>query len=91
MKAIRSAHPSGTCGCANGLKMLREYSQDESDLVERDRVFYLIATCEVPEEKRYGPVGFSGVDLSIVTTLTDYQVAGPDPNRHRKCHGDLRK
>ncbi|MGQ5654239.1 hypothetical protein ACWDWS_43795 [Streptomyces sp. NPDC003328] len=52
--------------------MLREHSQDESDLVERDRVFYQIATCEVPEEKRYRPVGFSGVDLGTITTLTDY-------------------
>ncbi|WP_240204325.1 RNA-guided endonuclease InsQ/TnpB family protein [Streptomyces actuosus] len=78
---------------ADSLKMLREHRQGESDLVERDGVFYLIATCEVPEEKSYEPDGFIGVDLGVVdiaTTSTGYQAAGRDLNRHRKRHGDLR-
>ncbi|MFE1437183.1 RNA-guided endonuclease InsQ/TnpB family protein [Streptomyces sp. NPDC058739] len=78
---------------AEGMKMLREHRQGESDLVERDGVFYLIATCEVPEAETYEPDGFIGVDLGIVniaTTSTGYQAAGRALNRHRKRHGDLR-
>lgn len=78
---------------ADGLKMLREHRQGESDLVERDGVFYLIATCEVPGEKQYEPDGFIGVDLGIVniaTTSTGYQAAGRDLNRRRKRHSGLR-
>ncbi|MGW2866529.1 RNA-guided endonuclease InsQ/TnpB family protein, partial [Streptomyces sp. NPDC001205] len=78
---------------ADGMKMLREHRQGESDLVERDGVFYLIATCEVPEAETYEPDGFIGVDLGIVniaTTSTGYQAAGRDVNRRRQRHGDLR-
>ncbi len=35
-------------GSADQLKVLREYRQGESDLVERDGEFYFLATCEVP-------------------------------------------
>ncbi|MGW6139509.1 RNA-guided endonuclease TnpB family protein, partial [Streptomyces sp. NPDC055140] len=31
------------------LKMLQTHRQGESDLIERDGVFYLVATCDVPE------------------------------------------
>ncbi|MGI5231583.1 hypothetical protein [Actinoallomurus sp. CA-142502] len=42
--------------CSPGaLKTLRAYRQGESDLVQRDGVFYLIATCEVPEAERHEP------------------------------------
>ncbi|MEI5522356.1 transposase [Streptomyces brasiliscabiei] len=78
---------------ADGLKMLREHRQGESDLIERDGVFYLIATCEVPEEKQYEPDGFIGVDLGIVniaTTSTGYQAAGRGLNRRRTRERDLR-
>jgi putative transposase len=73
--------------------VLREYRQGESDLIERDGVFYLLATCEVPETELYEPDGFVGVDLDIVniaTTSTGYQAAGRQLNRYRKRQPALR-
>ncbi|MFI8075847.1 RNA-guided endonuclease InsQ/TnpB family protein [Streptomyces sp. NPDC086033] len=72
---------------ADAFKVLQQYRKGESDLIERDGVFYLIATCEVPEAQTYEPDGFIGVDLGIVniaTTSTGYQVAGRALNRYRK-------
>ena len=76
------------------LESLREYRRGEADLIERDGVFYLIATCEVPEAEQYEPDGFIGVDLGIVniaTTSTGYQAAGRKLNRYRKRQLALRK
>lgn len=40
--------------CSPGaLKTLRQYRKGETDLVERDGVFCLAATCEVPEADSY--------------------------------------
>ncbi|NGO73933.1 RNA-guided endonuclease InsQ/TnpB family protein, partial [Streptomyces boncukensis] len=78
---------------ADALKTLREYRKGEADLIERDGVFYLIATCEVPEAETYEPDGFIGVDLGIVniaTTSTGYQAAGRGLNRYRKRQLALR-
>ncbi|MFE2963752.1 RNA-guided endonuclease InsQ/TnpB family protein [Streptomyces sp. NPDC059340] len=78
----------------DALKTLREHRQGESDLIERDGVFYLIATCDVPEAEQYEPGHFNGVDLGIVniaTTSTGYQAAGRGLNRHRKRQLDLRR
>ncbi|EST21972.1 RNA-guided endonuclease InsQ/TnpB family protein [Streptomyces roseochromogenus] len=78
---------------ADALKTLREYRKGESDLIERDGDFYLIATCEVPEAETYEPDGFIGVDLGIVniaTTSTDHQAAGRGLNRYRKRQLALR-
>ncbi|WP_328753871.1 transposase [Streptomyces sp. NBC_00117] len=71
---------------ADALKVLQQYRKGESDLIERDGVFYLIATCDVPEAERYEPDGFIGVDLGIVniaTTSTGYQAAGRGLGRYR--------
>ncbi|MGP8299775.1 RNA-guided endonuclease InsQ/TnpB family protein [Streptomyces inhibens] len=79
---------------SDALKTLRDHRQGESDLIERDGVFYLIATCEVPEAEQYEPGRFIGVDLGIVnlaTTSTGYKAAGRGLNRHRKRQLDLRK
>lgn len=80
---------------ADALTMLRDHRQGESDLVERDGVFYLIATCEVPEAAlNENPAGFVGVDLGvadIATTSTGYRPAGRGLNRHRKRQLDLRR
>lgn len=80
---------------AEALKMLREYRRGESDLVERDGVFYLVAVCEVPEAPvNENPSGFIGVDLGIVniaTTSTGYRAAGRGLNRHRKRQTELRR
>ncbi|MDQ0595880.1 putative transposase [Streptomyces canus] len=78
---------------ADALKVLQQYRKGESDLIERDGVFYLIATCEVPEAETYEPDGFIGVDLgivNIVTTSTGYQAAGRALNRYRKRQLALR-
>lgn len=82
---------------ADALKTLREYRKGESDLIERDGVFYVIAVCEVPEAEQYEPDGFVGVDLgianiaNIATTSTGYRAAGRGLNRHRKRQLDLRR
>ena len=71
---------------ADALKVLQQYRKGESDLIERDGVFYLIATCDVPEAEAYEPDGFIGVDLGIVniaTTSTGYQAAGRGLGRYR--------
>ncbi|MFF4419668.1 RNA-guided endonuclease InsQ/TnpB family protein [Streptomyces sp. NPDC001549] len=80
---------------ADALKMLREYRKGESDLIERNGMFYLIAVCEIPEAPvNENPSGFIGVDLGIVniaTTSTGYRAAGRGLNRHRKRQHDLRR
>jgi putative transposase len=78
----------------DALKTLREYRQGESDLIQRDGVFYLIATCEVSEAEQYEPERFIGVDLgiaTIATTSTGYKAAGRGLNRHRKRQLELRR
>ncbi|MFL9657419.1 RNA-guided endonuclease InsQ/TnpB family protein [Streptomyces sp. PB17] len=79
---------------SDALTMLHEYRKGESDLVERDGVFYLVATCEVREAESYEPDGFTGVDLGIVsiaTASTGYQAAGRGLNRYRKRQLTLRQ
>lgn len=78
----------------DALKTLRDHRQGESDLIERDGVFYLLATCDVPEAEQYEPDHFIGVDLgiaNIATTSTGHQTAGRGLSRHRKRQLDLRK
>ncbi|MGW5876569.1 RNA-guided endonuclease InsQ/TnpB family protein [Nocardiopsis terrae] len=80
-------------GWADALKTLREYRRGESDLVERDGAFYLVATCEVPEAQTYGPDGFVGVDLgiaNIATASSGYRAAGRGLNRYRRRQLALR-
>ncbi|MEU4067537.1 transposase [Streptomyces wedmorensis] len=79
---------------ADAFATLRSYRKGESDLVERDGTFYLIATCEIPEAEPYEPSGFIGVDLgiaNIATTSTGYQAAGRGLNRYRKRQRELRR
>ncbi|MEV0703556.1 transposase [Saccharopolyspora sp. NPDC050389] len=79
---------------AGALKTLREHRQGESDLIERDGTYYLIATCDVPEADMIDPDRFIGVDLGIVniaTTSTGYCASGRGLNRHRKRQADLRR
>ena len=78
---------------AEALKMLQEHRKGECDLIEREGVFYLLATCEVPEGQQYEPGGFIGVDLgiaNIATTSTGYQAAGRKLNRYRRRQLALR-
>ncbi|MFE5862585.1 RNA-guided endonuclease InsQ/TnpB family protein [Streptomyces virginiae] len=78
----------------DALKMLREHRKGESDLIERDGVFYLFAVCDIPEPELHEPDGFVGVDLGIVnlaTTSTGYRAAGRGLNRHRARQIELRR
>ncbi|WP_235502937.1 MULTISPECIES: transposase [unclassified Kitasatospora] len=77
------------------LKMLRKHRKGESDLIERNGVFYLVATCDVPEAPlNENPAGFVGVDLGIVniaTTSAGYRAASRGLNRYRNRQLDLRQ
>jgi putative transposase len=76
-----------------GRKLLAEHRKGETDLIHRDGMWFLIATCEVPEAAQYEPDGFIGVDLGIVniaTTSTGYRAAGRGLNRYRKRQLALR-
>jgi IS605 OrfB family transposase len=75
-------------------KLIAGHRKGESDLVHRDGMWFLIATCEIPEVEQYEPDGFVGVDLgiaNIATTSTGYRAAGHGLNRHRKRQLDLRR
>jgi transposase len=74
-------------------KLLAEHRKGESDLVHRDGMWFLIATCEVPEAEPYEPTDFLGVDLGIVNiaTTSDGRIhAGRELNRYRKRQLALR-
>ena len=77
----------------DALKMLQAHRRGESDLIARDGVFYLAATCDVPEAEPYEPDRFIGVDLgieNIATASTGYRAAGRALNRYRKRQLALR-
>ncbi|MET8330118.1 transposase [Streptomyces sp. NPDC005181] len=80
---------------ADALKTLREHRKGESDLIERDGAFYLVAVCDIPEAPvNENPHGFHGVDLGVVniaTASTGYRAAGRGMNRHRKRQLELRR
>ncbi len=61
---------------AAALETLAACRQGESDLVRRDGLWFLIATCDVPELEAREPAGFLGVDLGIanIATTSDGQV-----------------
>ncbi len=74
-------------------KTLAEYRKGESDLVLRDGMWFLVATCEVPETEQTEPTDFLGVDLGIVNiaTTSDGKIhAGRRLNRYRKRQLALR-
>jgi IS605 OrfB family transposase len=67
------------------LATLALYRKGESDLLERDGMWFLNATCEVPEAPlNTDPVDFLGIDLGIVNiaTTSDGEImAGRELNR----------
>ncbi|EFL17689.1 RNA-guided endonuclease TnpB family protein [Streptomyces sp. C] len=73
---------------------LERYRKGESDLLHRDGVWFLLATCEIPEaEPNANPVDFLGVDLGIVniaTTSDGLIMAGRRLNRSRARDHALR-
>ncbi|WP_405876079.1 RNA-guided endonuclease InsQ/TnpB family protein [Streptomyces sp. NBC_00005] len=76
------------------LATLALYRKGESDLVCRDGMWFLMATCEVPEEPlNTHPVDFLGIDLGIVNiaTTSDGEImAGRELNRVRVRERTLR-
>ncbi|WP_338685996.1 transposase [Streptomyces acidiscabies] len=76
------------------LARLALYRKGESDLLYRDGMWFLNATCEVPEAKpNTAPDGFLGIDLGIVNiaTTSDGQImAGRALNRGRLRERTLR-
>ncbi|MFD7685918.1 RNA-guided endonuclease InsQ/TnpB family protein [Streptomyces sp. NPDC059781] len=76
------------------LATLALHRKGESDLVYRDGMWFLLATCEVPEaEPNTEPVDFLGIDLGIVNiaTTSDGEImAGRALNRIRARERGLR-
>ncbi|MFD4143183.1 transposase [Streptomyces sp. NPDC058572] len=88
IKGIRYTGHSGR------LAMLARYRRGESDLVHRDGMWFLIATCEVPEAPlNTDPVDWIGVDRGIANLATtsdgdNYQ--GRRLGRYRRRHARKR-
>jgi IS605 OrfB family transposase len=75
-------------------KVLEAHRKGESDLVYRDGMWFLLATCEVPEAEQSDPADFLGVDLGIVNiaTTSDGAIhAGRRLNRYRRRQRALRR
>ncbi|MFD9515239.1 RNA-guided endonuclease InsQ/TnpB family protein [Streptomyces mirabilis] len=76
------------------LATLALYRKGESDLLQRDGMWFLNATCEVPEAPlNSDPVDFLGIDLGIVNiaTTSDGEImAGRELNRTRLRERGLR-
>ncbi|GAA4618927.1 RNA-guided endonuclease TnpB family protein [Actinoallomurus liliacearum] len=52
------------------LKFLADHRKGETDLVHRDGMFFLIATCEIEQVLRVEPADWIGVDRGIVNLAT---------------------
>ncbi|WP_409470055.1 RNA-guided endonuclease InsQ/TnpB family protein [Streptomyces sp. HC307] len=76
------------------LATLALHRRGESDLVCRDGLWFLLATCEIPEQSlNIEPVDFLGIDLGIVNiaTTSDGEImAGRELNRVRSRERKLR-
>ncbi|WP_229811648.1 RNA-guided endonuclease InsQ/TnpB family protein [Streptosporangium pseudovulgare] len=81
-------------GSAEQLTMLAAHRRGESDLVCRDGMWFLIATCEVPEAPLNAePCGWIGVDRGIVnlaTTSDGVDHSGEGLARYRRRMARLR-
>ncbi|MFB7083831.1 RNA-guided endonuclease InsQ/TnpB family protein [Streptomyces sp. NPDC056296] len=79
---------------AEQLATLARYRKGESDLIYRDGMWFLNATCEVPEAPlNANPVDFLGIDLGIVNiaTTSDGEImAGRELTRIRARERGLR-
>jgi putative transposase len=52
------------------LRTLTLHRKGESDLVRRDGMWFLVATCEIPEKPVFEPADWIGVDRGIVNLAT---------------------
>lgn len=81
-------------GSAEQLRILVEHRRGETDLVHRDGMWFLIATCEIHEPEVTDPSGWLGVDLGIVniaTTSDGDRAAGRELTRYRRRMLRLRR
>ncbi|WP_285709347.1 transposase, partial [Microtetraspora sp. NBRC 16547] len=81
-------------GSADQFKMLALYRKGESDLVCRDGMWFLYATCEIPDVPVTEPDGFIGVDLgiaNIATTSDGARHCGKGLNAVRHRNRELRR
>ncbi|WP_204289687.1 RNA-guided endonuclease InsQ/TnpB family protein, partial [Microbispora amethystogenes] len=74
---------------AEQLATLAAHRKGESDLVRRDGMWFLIATCDVPDRPITVPDAFVGVDLGIATIATTsdgdrHSGRGLNAHRHRQ-------
>ncbi|MER6175799.1 transposase [Streptosporangium sp. NPDC001681] len=79
---------------ADQLTTLAAYRKGESDLLYRDGMWFLIATCDVPDRPVAAPDGFLGVDLgiaNIATTSGGVRHSGKGLNAVRHRHRELRR
>lgn len=75
------------------LKTLVEHRRGESDLIQRDGKWFLVATCEIPEPDVFEPVDWIGVDRGIVNLATTSDAVnhqGRGLARHRRHHARKR-
>ncbi|WP_308805703.1 transposase [Acrocarpospora corrugata] len=81
-------------GSPDQLKMLTAHRKGESDLIHRDGMWFLYATCDLPDVQVLDPVGFVCVDLGIAnfaTTSDGTLYAGKTLNAVRHRHRELRR
>ncbi|WP_351225757.1 transposase [Streptomyces sp. NPDC002133] len=88
MKGVRyTGHPGQ-------LAMLEKYRRGESDLVHRDGMWFLVATCDIPEAPlNTDPVDWVGVDRGITnlaTTSDGTNFQGRRLGRYRRWHARKR-
>jgi IS605 OrfB family transposase len=73
-------------GCSDDqARALASYRKGESDLVHRDGMWLVIATCDVPDTDVTEPGTFLGVDLGIANIATTTTITG-DGKRHSGKH-----
>ncbi|MDX3658443.1 transposase [Streptomyces sp. ID05-26A] len=83
----------GFTGSIDQLTTLRAHRRGESDLLFRDGMWFLMATCEVPEPEVFEPVDWIGVDrgmtnLATTSDLDNFQ--GRRLQRYRRWHAHKR-
>ncbi|TDE55690.1 transposase, partial [Nonomuraea mesophila] len=79
---------------ADQITLLSAYRKGESDLVCRDGMWFLMATCDLPDRPVTVPDGFLGVDLgiaNIATTSTGTRHCGKGLNAVRHRNRELRR
>lgn len=85
-------------GRAEDIDRLAQYRKGETDLVEHQGNFYLVATIDEPAPASFEPRGFVGVDLGIVNIATAAhedrtqvaRVSGAAVNRRREQNLKIR-